>query len=79
VNTIIQKKGIRLALFTTRNFEDALEPATLKLPKSTKGMRRLPKCPQGNRQCPVEESSPAGQRRTRHIGELIFRILLPRW
>ncbi len=31
VNTVIQRKGPRLALFTTRNFEDVLEMARLKI------------------------------------------------
>ena len=32
VNTVIQKKGIRLCLFTTENFVDVLEIARLKMP-----------------------------------------------
>ena len=32
VNTVIQRKGIRLCLFTTRNFVDVLEVARLKMP-----------------------------------------------
>lgn len=32
VNTVIQRSGARLALFTTRNFEDVLELARLKMP-----------------------------------------------
>ncbi len=32
VNTVIQRKGIRLALFTTENFVDVLEVARLKMP-----------------------------------------------
>lgn len=32
VNAVIQRKGIRLALFTTRNFRDVLELARLKTP-----------------------------------------------
>ena len=32
VNTVIQKKGIRLGLFTTENFADVLEIARLKMP-----------------------------------------------
>lgn len=33
VNTVIQRNGPRLALFTTRNFEDVLEIARLKIPQ----------------------------------------------
>src|ERR1700678_2982177 len=33
VNAVIQRKGIRLALLTTRNFEDVLELARLKIPQ----------------------------------------------
>lgn len=33
VNTVIQRNGPRLALFTTRNFEDVLEMARLKIPQ----------------------------------------------
>lgn len=32
VNTVIQRKGLRLALFTTENFRDVLELARLKIP-----------------------------------------------
>ena len=32
VNTVIQRKGVRLCLFTTRNFVDVLEVARLKMP-----------------------------------------------
>lgn len=32
VNTVIQRRGAELALFTTRNFEDVLEVARLKVP-----------------------------------------------
>jgi|TARA_R100000049_G_C1957304_1_gene116860 N-methylhydantoinase A len=32
INTVIQRSGIRLALFTTRNFEDVLELGRLKTP-----------------------------------------------
>jgi N-methylhydantoinase A len=32
VNTVIQRKGLRLALFTTENFRDVLEIARLKIP-----------------------------------------------
>lgn len=32
VNTVIQRKGVRLALFTTAGFEDVLELARLKIP-----------------------------------------------
>ena len=32
VNTVIQRKGLRLALITTENFEDVLELARLKIP-----------------------------------------------
>ncbi|MEL6996833.1 MAG: hydantoinase/oxoprolinase family protein [Pseudomonadota bacterium] len=32
VNTVIQRRGAQLALFTTRNFEDVLEVARLKVP-----------------------------------------------
>ena len=32
VNTLIQRKGIKLALFVTENFEDVLEVARLKMP-----------------------------------------------
>src|SRR5437868_10580576 len=32
VNTVIQRKGIRLCLFTTENFVDVLEVARLKMP-----------------------------------------------
>lgn len=32
VNTVIQRKGLRLALFTTENFSDVLELARLKIP-----------------------------------------------
>lgn len=32
INTVIQRSGIRLALFTTRNFEDVLELGRLKIP-----------------------------------------------
>jgi N-methylhydantoinase A len=32
VNTVIQRKGVRLALFTTENFVDVLEVARLKMP-----------------------------------------------
>ena len=32
VNTVIQRKGARLCLFTTENFEDVLEVARLKMP-----------------------------------------------
>ena len=32
VNTVIQRKGINLCLFTTENFEDVLELARLKMP-----------------------------------------------
>ncbi|MBH67302.1 MAG: hydantoinase [Rhodospirillaceae bacterium] len=32
VNTIIQRKGVNLCLFTTENFEDVLEVARLKMP-----------------------------------------------
>jgi N-methylhydantoinase A len=32
VNTVIQRKGINLCLFTTENFEDVLEVARLKMP-----------------------------------------------
>ncbi|MET4221989.1 N-methylhydantoinase A [Bradyrhizobium sp. LB14.3] len=32
VNTVIQRKGVKLALFTTANFEDVLELARLKVP-----------------------------------------------
>jgi len=31
INTVIQRKGLKLALFTTRNFEDVLEMARLKI------------------------------------------------
>ncbi|RVT92923.1 hydantoinase/oxoprolinase family protein [Sphingomonas crocodyli] len=33
VNTVIQRNGIKLALFATRNFEDVLELARLKIPQ----------------------------------------------
>jgi N-methylhydantoinase A len=33
VNAVIQRKGIKLALFVTRNFEDVLELARLKIPQ----------------------------------------------
>lgn len=33
INTVIQRNGIRLALFTTRHFEDVLELARLKIPQ----------------------------------------------
>jgi len=33
INTVIQRKGIRLALLATRNFEDVLELARLKIPQ----------------------------------------------
>lgn len=33
INTVIQRNGPRLALFTTRNFEDVLEIARLKIPQ----------------------------------------------
>jgi N-methylhydantoinase A len=32
VNTVIQRKGVNLCLFTTKNFEDVLEVARLKMP-----------------------------------------------
>ncbi|MGI4940922.1 MAG: hydantoinase/oxoprolinase family protein, partial [Janthinobacterium lividum] len=32
INTVIQRKGLRLALFTTENFRDVLELARLKIP-----------------------------------------------
>lgn len=32
VNTVIQRKGVNLCLFTTQNFEDVLEVARLKMP-----------------------------------------------
>ena len=32
VNTVIQRKGVKLCLFTTKNFEDVLEVARLKMP-----------------------------------------------
>ena len=32
VNTVIQRKGVKLCLFTTENFEDVLEVARLKMP-----------------------------------------------
>ncbi|MBE9605412.1 hydantoinase/oxoprolinase family protein [Acetobacteraceae bacterium H6797] len=32
INTVIQRNGLKLALFTTRNFEDVLELARLKIP-----------------------------------------------
>ena len=32
VNTVIQRKGVRLCLFTTRHFVDVLEVARLKMP-----------------------------------------------
>ena len=32
VNTVIQRRGIKLCLFTTRGFEDVLEVARLKMP-----------------------------------------------
>ncbi|CAM3617318.1 Hydantoinase [Bordetella sputigena] len=32
INAVIQRKGVKLALFTTRNFEDVLELARLKIP-----------------------------------------------
>lgn len=32
VNTVIQRKGVKLALFTTENFQDVLELARLKVP-----------------------------------------------
>ncbi len=32
VNTVIQRKGVSLCLFTTKNFEDVLEVARLKMP-----------------------------------------------
>ncbi|KPU89885.1 hydantoinase [Variovorax paradoxus] len=32
VNAVVQRKGLRLALITTRNFEDVLEVARLKIP-----------------------------------------------
>ena len=42
VNTVIQRKGIRLALFTTRNFEDVLELARLKIPEVQNLFARRP-------------------------------------
>ena len=32
VNTVIQRKGVNLCLFTTENFEDVLEVARLRMP-----------------------------------------------
>jgi N-methylhydantoinase A len=34
INTVIQRNGARLALFTTRNFEDVLELARLRMPET---------------------------------------------
>ncbi len=42
VNAVIQRKGIRLALFTTRNFRDVLELARLKTPDPYDLLSRRP-------------------------------------
>lgn len=43
INTVIQRNGPRLALFTTRNFEDVLEIARLKIPQIHNLYSRRPK------------------------------------
>jgi N-methylhydantoinase A len=47
INTVIQRSGPRLALFTTRNFEDVLEIARLKIPQihNLYSRRRVPLIP----------------------------------
>ncbi len=42
VNTVIQRKGINLCLFTTQNFEDVLEVARLKMPDAYDLFSRRP-------------------------------------
>ena len=42
VNTVIQRKGVRLALFTTENFVDVLEVARLKMPDPYSLLSRRP-------------------------------------
>ncbi|MDP6876250.1 MAG: hydantoinase/oxoprolinase family protein, partial [Alphaproteobacteria bacterium] len=42
VNTVIQRKGINLCLFTTKNFEDVLEVARLKMPDAYDLFSRRP-------------------------------------
>jgi N-methylhydantoinase A len=42
INTVIQRKGAALALFTTRNFEDVIELARLRMPESYSLFSRRP-------------------------------------
>ena len=42
INTVIQRKGIRLCLFTTENFDDVLELARLKMPDPYTSVRAAP-------------------------------------
>jgi N-methylhydantoinase A len=43
VNTVIQRKGLRLALFTTEHFRDVLEVARLKIPDMYNLLSKRPK------------------------------------
>src|SRR5258708_64353 len=42
INTVIQRKGLRLALFTTEHFRDVLEVARLKIPDMYNLLSRRP-------------------------------------
>lgn len=47
INTVIQRKGLKLALFTTENFSDVLELARLKTPDMYHLLSRRRLCRQG--------------------------------
>ncbi len=70
VNTVIQRKGIRLCLFTTRNFVDVLEVARLKMPDpydlhSTRPAPLVSK----DRVIPIDERTSAGGTVDRPVDE----------
>ncbi|KVP87618.1 hydantoinase [Burkholderia ubonensis] len=72
VNAVVQRKGLRLALITTRNFEDVLDIARLKIPDMYHLMSRRPEPlvtrdrvfgvdgrmrPDGTEEAPIDEAS----------------------
>ncbi|MGF6440855.1 hydantoinase/oxoprolinase family protein [Paraburkholderia youngii] len=72
VNSVVQRKGLRLALITTRHFEDVLDIARLKIPDMYNLMSRRPEPlitrdrvfgvdgrmrPDGTEEAPIDEAS----------------------